>query len=360
MAATFEARQKQRAVIEFLVAEGETSLKIHNRMKNVYKDNTIDSSNVKRWIQRFKKSTEDHEEVGKASIADKPRSGHPSTSVNPENKTYADELIRTDRRITVEELASKLDVSIGSAHSIVASLGYSKVCAHWVPRQLTEGHKTERVRCCTQLLEHHQGDPTFLERIITGDETWVYHFEPESKRRSMEWRHPNSPRTKKFKAQKSAAKIMATVFWDSQGVILLDFLPKGETINSEVYIETFRKLKAKIECVRPNLDIANVLLQHDNARPHTSIRTMEAITSFGWTVIPHPPYSPDLARSDYHLFGPMKERLRGNRYGNDNEVKTAVLNFLRHQPAEFYNTGIHAIVHRWTVALEKGGDYVEK
>ena len=147
--------------------------------------------------------------MGKVSIADKPRSGRPSTSVNPDNKTYADELIRTDRRITVEELASKLDVSIGSAHSIVASLGYSKVCARWVPRKLTEDHKTERVRCCTQLLEHHHGDPTFLERIITGDETWVYHFEPESKRRSMEWRHPTSPRTKKFKAQNSAGKIMA-------------------------------------------------------------------------------------------------------------------------------------------------------
>ena len=149
MAAPFEARQKQRAVIEFLVAEGETSLKIHNRLKNVYKDNIIDYSNVKRWVQRFKKSTEDHEDVGKASIANKPCNGRPSTSVNPDNKTYADELIRTDSRITVKELASKLDVSIGSAHSIVASLGYSKVCARWVPRQLTKDHKTERVRCCT-------------------------------------------------------------------------------------------------------------------------------------------------------------------------------------------------------------------
>ena len=55
MAAPFEARQKQRAVIEFLVAERETSLKIHNGLKNIYKHNTIDYSNVKRWVQRFKK-----------------------------------------------------------------------------------------------------------------------------------------------------------------------------------------------------------------------------------------------------------------------------------------------------------------
>ena len=75
--------------------------------------------------------------------------------------------------------------------------------------------------------------------------------------------------------------------------------------------------------------MANVLPQHDNARPHTSIRTTEAIILFGWTVIPHLLYSPDLARSDYQLFGPMKEGLRGNRYGSDNEVKTAVLNWLR-------------------------------
>ena len=77
-------------------------------------------------------------------------------------------------------------------------------------------------------------------------------------------------------------------------------------------------------------------------------------------MIPHPPYSPDLAPSDYHLFGPMKEKLRNNRHGNDNEVKTAVLNWLRHQPAGFYNTGIHALVHTRTVPLEKGRDDVEK
>ena len=157
-------------------------------------------------------------------------------------------MIRTGRIITVEELASKLDVGIGSAHSIMAFLGYSKVCARWLPRQLTKGHKTERVQCCTQLLEHHLGDPTLLERIITVDETWVYHFEPESKRRSMEWGHPNSPRTKKFKAQKSAGKIMASVFFDSQGVILEGILPKGQIIKGGESSSQFRWFTiAKIE-----------------------------------------------------------------------------------------------------------------
>ena len=88
---------------------------------------------------------------------------------------------------------------------------------------------------------------------------------------------------------------------------------------------------------------------------HTSIMTRGAITSFGWTTLPQPPYS----LSDYHLFGAMKEALRGDYYGNDEEVKT-VKNWRREQPAEFYEVEIHALIRRWNVALQRGGGYVER
>ena len=71
------------------------------------------------------------------------------------------------------------------------TLGYSKVCARWVPRQLTETHKQYRLEASFELLEYCQSDKTFLQQIVTGDETWVHHFEPESKKASMEWRHPH-------------------------------------------------------------------------------------------------------------------------------------------------------------------------
>ena len=96
--------------------------------------------------------------------------------------------------------------------------------------------------------------------------------------------------------------------------------------------------------VRPNLKMNKVLLQHDNAQPHTSIRTRKAITSFGWTIMPHLPYSPDLAPSDYHLFGAMKDALRGKHYGNDKKIKTGVKNWLCKQLPEFHKTGIHAFI----------------
>ena len=103
-----------------------------------------------------------------------------------------------------------------------------------------------------------------------------------------------------------------------------------------------------------------VLPQHCNARPHTTIRTKDAITSFEWTTVPHSPYSPDLAPSDYHLFGTMKDALRDKHYGNDEEMKIAVKNWLRKQSPEFYKTRIHALIQRWNSAIERDVDYVEK
>ena len=100
---------------------------------------------------------------------------------------------------------------------------------------------------------------------------------------------------------------MVTVFWDSVGVILVDFMSKGATINSDVYIDTLKNLKARIRRVRPALEMSKVLLQHDNARPHTSLKTREVISSCDWTAISHFPYLPNLALSYFHLFGPPKE-----------------------------------------------------
>ena len=130
---------------------------------------------------------------------------------------------------------------------------------------------------------------------MTGDETWVHHLKLESKRASIEWYHPISPHSKKFKSQQSAGKVMVNVFWDSVGVILVDFMSKGATINSDIYIDTLKKLKARLQRVRSALEMSKVLLQHDNARPHTSLKTHEVISSFGWTTILHLLYSLDMA-----------------------------------------------------------------
>ena len=101
-------------------------------------------------------------------------------------------------------------------------------------------------------------------------------------------------------------------------------------------------------------------LLHDNAQPHTSIKTRKTVTSFKWTTLPHPPYSPDLAPSDYHLFNPVKEGLRNKHYACDKEVKTAVMKLLKERSTEFHEAGVHALIWRLNIAIERKSDNVEK
>jgi len=103
-----------------------------------------------------------------------------------------------------------------------------------------------------------------------------------------------------------------------------------------------------------------MLIQHDNARPHTSLRTQETIAKFGWTVLLHPSYSPDLALSDFHLFGLLKDALRGTSFEDDESVIRAVRTWLREQETSRYREGMHALVSRWRKAVDIDGDYVEK
>ena len=80
-------------------------------------------------------------------------------------------------------------------------------------------------------------------RLVTMDETWLYTYDPETKQQSMEWRHSGSPRPKKFRVQKSDGKVLASIFCDQDGILLIDYLPKGRSINAEYYSSPLVQLK---------------------------------------------------------------------------------------------------------------------
>jgi histone-lysine N-methyltransferase SETMAR len=96
---------------------------------------------------------------------------------------------------------------------------------------------------------------------------------------------------------------------------------------------------------------------HDNARPHTSLRTREAIATMGWTVLRHPPFSPDLAPSDFNLFDPLKDALRGRRFADD-ELKHSVREELRRFSIEYYATGIKRLTKRWKKCVDNEINFV--
>ena len=136
----------------------------------------------------------------------------------------------------------------------------------------------------------------------------------------MQWRHPGSPETNKAKTTFSVGKVMTNIFWDCKGVLYVDFLTDLRTINCEYYLALFEcPVKTDISNKRKRAQISVSYIQ-DNTRPHVATHTMDTIQKLKWNVLPHPPYSPDLAPSDYHLFGSLKENVAGKRFRNYEEV----------------------------------------
>jgi len=190
-----------------------------------------------------------------------------------------------------------------------------KLSAKWVPKCLKADQKRQRCQSSKQNLEFFRRYPNdFLSRLVTMDETWLYHYEPETKQQSMEWRHSGSPCPQKFWVQKSAGKVLASFFWDQDGILLIDYLPKGQTINAEYYSSLLVQLKDILrENFRGKVTKA-VLFLHYNAQDHRVLATQKKMAYLGFQRLDQPPYSPDLAPSDYHLFPGLKKIIESSPF----------------------------------------------
>ena len=223
-----------------------------------------------------------------------------------------------------------MGISVGSAHSILHDdLCLSKLSARWVPKALRPNQLNLRSELSTAILLKIEADEDrFFDRIITGDETWVYQYDPETKQQSKLWLPRGSSGPIKFKSERSVKKVMATVFWDSEGVVLVDFLEGKKTVTGAYYVEVLRKLRAKLAKKRPGKLHRGILFHHDNAPAHSSRIVRDVLREFRWELLPHPPYSPDLAPSDFFLFPKLKEHLKGVYFNDTNEAKQAAKTWL--------------------------------
>ncbi|XP_076380686.1 dynein axonemal heavy chain 1-like [Megalopta genalis] len=144
------------------------------------------------------------------------------------------------------------------------------------------------------------------------------------------------------KAGLHSKKVMLCIWWDWKGVLYYELLPNNETIDSAKYCSQLDKLKTSIEQKCP--EIAN---RKDNARPRVSLRTRQKMLEFGWVVLPHPPYSPDLAPSDFHLLRSLQNSLNGKNVNSLVEIKTHLDKFFAEKPERFWKAGILKLHERW-------------
>lgn len=138
------------------------------------------------------------------------------------------EMLATLERAVIKNRRLKLSKDLNIPKSIIHSaltqkLGMKKVSARWVPKLLSPPQKQNRVQISEENLDLLNEQPRLLHTLVTGDETWVYYYDPETKQQSMQWKHRGSPPPKKQKSSKTLKKLMLTVFWDSKGPLLITF-----------------------------------------------------------------------------------------------------------------------------------------
>jgi hypothetical protein len=250
-----------------------------------YGNSSLPQRNMYEWITMLKNY--------RTSANEEERPGRPSTSTIEETTEWVRATILDNRRVTIDEVGHHLRISHGSARGIIQDrLGFHKVCARWVPKQLFLGffftfsgwgeaestwyvghcwpigavggmrirsgnrsltawamarppkqltgeHKHNRLSICWGLLNHYRNEgDAFLRGNITEDETWTHHYAPESKRQSMTWKHPYR-QSEKFKTRRSVEKVMLTLFRDAKRPILDHSQGTGTTVNSVCNSECF-------------------------------------------------------------------------------------------------------------------------
>ncbi|KAG5317141.1 MOS1T transposase, partial [Pseudoatta argentina] len=323
------AKCEIRSVIRYLVWKGKTPVEVYNEVKTAYGDKGMNRTSVFKWCREFKN--------GRTSVHDDQRSGRPSI-LTDDIVEKIENALRDDRRLTVDELSAMFpQISRSLLHeTITETLGYRKLSARWVPKQLTDQHKLNRVEAGQEFLRRYKlhGDE-FLRSIVTGDETWVEKsFQPTRSNFLLVLKKssfvPNKVYLRGillhyFIQKKSAAEAHRILvrfknndfqledkersgapkkFEDKELEQLLD--EKYYKLMSQLFqnvlqlMRLSRALKEKRPLYAQRHD--KVILLHDNARPRVAKPVKTYLETLKWEVLPHPPYSPDIAPSDFHLF----------------------------------------------------------
>ena len=181
---------EQRINLKFLVRFEKTPTEALKLLQEVYGDDTMSRTRLFEWHRRFKE--------GREEVKDDHRSERPFTSRTDKNVERVRQKVRSDRLLTVRMIADELGMNIERVWRIIMEdMGMRKICAKMVLRLLNEAQKERRVQVCQDILEQLETEPNLLKRVVTGDESWFFEYDPFTIPQNLEWKSALSPRPKK-------------------------------------------------------------------------------------------------------------------------------------------------------------------
>ena len=342
-----------RAIIWWEQKKGTSAAETHRQLVQVLGDGAPSYRTVANLHQHFR--------LGRETSSDLPRSGRPQEVNIPQLSARVSELVQADRRVSVRRIADETGEAATTIWRIVhEELRMNKLATRWVPRFLTPTQKADRAETCREnlaLLQEERAE--FLDSIVTGDESWCYHYDPLNPQEAREWTEQGQQPSGKTKASRSAGKMMLTAFFYRRGLLMADFLPRGQTINGNYYATLLLRLREEIKSKRRGRLTRGIRLLHDNASVHTCNVAQAAIAECGFQPINHPAYSPDVAPSDYFLFSDLKRHLRGKHFDCDESLSAAILEHFDSHSVAFWHEAIDSLENRWQRVVESHGEYID-
>lgn len=336
---THISRREIRIILLHEFRLGHKATEAANNICSTMGSGVLSIRTAQHWFDRFRN--------GNYELDDQPRSGRPIEVDIDLLKQH----IEQDPRLTTRALAALLECSHVTIEKHLADLGKSWKYGVWIPHELSPYQLQSRVDTCMDLLTSHRNHQ-WLRNLITGDEKWVLYVNHTRRR---QWLGSGETGVATPRMDMHAKKVMSSVWWGVRGIIHWEFLPNGYTITADLYCEQLDRVAQKLKGKQDR-----IYFLHDNARPHVAKSTREKLLQLGWITIPHPPYSPDIAPTDYHLFRSLSNYLSEKKFDDDNDLKTALATFFDQKSPVFYERGILCLPDRWRQVIETDGAYIDQ
>ena len=187
--------------------------------------------------------------------------------------------------------------------------------------------------------------------MVTGDEKWILHNNVKWKR---QWGKRNEQPPTTPEAGLHPKKVMLCIWWDWKGVLYYELLLENQTINSNKHCSQLDQLKAALDKKHPELaNRKRIIFHQDTARPRVSLMTRQKLLQLGWEVLIHPPYSPDIAPLDFHLFQPLQNSLSGKKVSSLEDCKRHLEQFFAQKDKKFWEDGITKLPEKWQKIVEQ-------
>ena len=197
---------EERYAIKFCFKLGKNATETYGMLQTAFGASCMNWASVFEWHKRFKE--------GRESVRDDERCGRSKKVRTPELIGQIKNFMDKDRRVSIETISVQFDVCVGTVHTIICEeLKMQKICAKFVPRALREDQKERRCHDSRERVELINSDPAVLDALVTCDESWIHHYDPETKRLGSQWKHACSPRSKKVRQSKSTHKLLMILFF---------------------------------------------------------------------------------------------------------------------------------------------------